>query len=277
MAKPFQLTSALATSLASVVTLCSACEFELSPGERDMAADAATPDLAIPDVTTRVGGTIYDSPSNGLVDGGEAPLAGATVCVIVPYDSPCATTDANGHYELDVPAASKAPIQLATTIYAPGHLGKTELVQETPGVLVPSAVWYVDDTLWSDADAQSFATQGAFTYPPEGTAYLVLRVLHQTGGGVTGATAILSPRSGATIYASTAGVLDPTLSNTTSSGEIVFANVTPGTFTITIDDMGNLCMPEAQIGDWPAGTGVNTVTGIVAAQTISSDLTIICP
>lgn len=201
---------------------------------------------------------------------GAAPLAGARVCLPDAPAVPCATTDANGAYQIQLPAWT-TDLDLAVNVTAAGHLGFTGLTHQTTN----GVVWFSQISLMDDAAATArLQAQAGFAYPAPGKAFVLLSVFRASGGAVTGATAALSPASGSgPVYAQPSGTLDPTLAATTTNGYLLFGGVTPGKLSITV--AGVPCTPRAlSVGAWAASTP-STVAGEAAANSMTQ-MTAIC-
>src|SRR5262245_41933320 len=171
----------------------------------DAGADAPPVDASLPPVT--VSGTVVEAA-------GSAPLAGARVCILDAPAIPCATTDAQGAYQIALPAWT-TDLDLAVNVTAAGHLGFTGLTHQTTN----GVVWFSQIPLMDDAAATArLQAQAGFAYPAPGKGFVLLSVFRASGGAVTGATAALSPASGSgPVYAQPSGTLDPTLAATTAN------------------------------------------------------------
>jgi hypothetical protein len=210
-----------------------------------------------------------------VLDEGSSPVAGAQVCIVGHPEVPCATSAADGTYSIHV-AFLPADADLAVTTTASGHLGGVALLHETMGGLL-----WEDVPLWTDASATTrLATQGGFTYPTAQDGFVELDVQGATVGSLTGATASLSPASGAgPVYADPTGTLDRARTSTSSSGFAFFGNVAPGMYAITVTAAQKTCsvMNGASViaGDWP-GAGSATTAVQVVAGAMTQRISVIC-
>lgn len=227
----------------------------------DAGADAPPVDASPPPVT--VTGTVVEAT-------GPAPVAGARVCILDAPAIPCATTDAQGAYQLALPAWT-TELDLAVNVTADGHLGFTGLTHQTTN----GVVWFGEIPLMDDAAAAAMLQAHAgFAYPAPGKAFVLFSVFRASGGAATGATATLSPASGnGPVYAQPSGTLDPTLAAITANGYLMFGEVTPGKLSIAV--AGVACTPYALgVGAWADSTP-STVAGEAAANSMTQ-MTAIC-
>jgi hypothetical protein len=227
-----------------------------SPERPDSAADVSP--------TRNNPGSVYEAES---VDGGTAPIAGASVCILEHPELPCATTDQAGAYVFVVPSLDDGIVSVDFT--ADGHLGRVSPAGKS---------WWPGGTpLYSDASAKELATRAGFAYPDSGTGFIRLRLLD--GGssrGLAGATITLSPASGrGPVYAATPHDPDPSLTATSSSGTVLFGNVAPGRVTLTVSAAGRTCSTEGVTGTWPS-SAPNVISVRVAAHSITDDVVLFC-
>jgi hypothetical protein len=89
-------------------------------------------------------------------------------------------------------------------------------------------------------------------------------------GDAAGVTVTLTPTSGAgPFYATAAGVPSTTLTETTTSGTAIFANVDPGDYVVTFSHATLTCAPTGFA--W-AGTAAETTRVPVQADHITSTI-----
>jgi hypothetical protein len=225
---------------------------------------------AAPDETRPTGVTWHGSVYEGLLgpDGGSAPLAAARVCIVDHPEIACATTDTDGTYTMTVPAVD-ASARWAVNFTAPGHVGST---------IALDGSWPTGVGLLPDDWARSTATQAGFQYPSQGTAFIRLRV--GNGPGLAGATATLSPPSGVgPVYGDESGNPAPALTSTSSSGIVLFGNVTPGLFTISVTLPGRTCdcCDQGRLTGWEwTGPTPDTLVSVTAPDSITDNLYMYC-
>ncbi len=223
-----------------------------SPFELYTAAAQAT--------TGTVTATAYDDANgNGQQDTGEAPLAGTTVYADVnagagAAGNPSAVTGADGTAGITgVPAGTYAVVQVAPTGYA-----------------VESAAGQASHTVTVTAGQSTAA--GAFGAEPDGsvagTAYV-----DANGDGTRQASETAAPPAGTVVSLVDGG--GTTTTTTAADGTFAFADVTPGTYTLS------LAVPAGYAATGPAG-GTESITvapaaavtgqlfGIIAAPTTGS-------
>jgi len=193
-------------------------------------------------------------------------IAGARVCIVDRPEIPCATTDANGAYDLTMPAWT-AEVDIAFNVTAAGHLGFTGLVHEMPG-----SVTWLSAQLYDDAGATNMLAKAGFTYPAGGKAFVALSVFKGSGGAAEGLTVSSSP-AGTPVYFDKNGSPDPTLTAITTNAYLLIGNLAPGLVEITLSDPK--CMPTGlATGGW-ASSKPNTIAGKTAPDSMT-DMTVIC-
>ena len=268
----------IVTGVLGLSTATAACD---DAGSHTAAPDAAPPDGA-PDVPApvmdRVTGSIYD------LNPGAAPIAGAKVCVLHHADIPCGITDAAGSYAMMLPDLQGKDIAISVT--AEGWLGYLATIEQpvdidVPGEHLHTVVWPSGLPLYSSARATQFlATQAGFTFPGAGTGFLVIRIDGATIGSLTGATATVTPVSGAgPVYTTSQGVPDPSLTGTSTSDGVLFGNLAPGEYEVTARAAGKTCSVIADggllAGSWPP-RGSGTVRVEVAADSFTEGVHVQC-
>lgn len=227
----------------------------------DAGADAPAADASGPPVMAS--GTIVEAA-------GTAPIAGARVCILDAPAIPCATTDAEGAYQIALPPWT-TELDVAVNVTAAGHLGFTGLTHQT----ATGVVWFGEIPLMDDAAATArLQGQAGFAYPAPGKAFVQFSVFHASGGAVAGATATISPASGSgPVYAQPSGTLDPTLAAVTTNGYLMFGEVTPGKLSITV--AGVPCTTHVLGVDAWAGPTPSSVRGEAAANSMTQ-MTAVC-
>jgi hypothetical protein len=263
MEKAMRRTSLRCLSLLALASIALACGSDApateGAGQADAGADAARP--APPSRS----GSVYEQKA--APDGGAVPIENAQVCFVEHPELACVTTDAEGKYAVSSPSPDAlAPYGVAFT--AAGHLGRVR----------SAYTWWPSGVgLSSDRDVAGIAGPAGFTYPARGTGLIEVHLLD--GGlnqGFAGATVSLSPAAGAgPIYEDPEGVPAPSRRATSSSGRILFGDLAPGRFTLTISAPGRSCGTDGVSGTWP-DSGRNVITVPVAAGCITDDVVMWC-
>jgi len=228
-----------------------------APLDMPAATDAgAAVDAAFPMGTLTINGTITELTATG--EGGV--IAGATICVIEPAGGPCVTSAADG------------------TFTATGIPENTEmLIEITKDAFMPALATVTSGTIDVDfsyliARRTTVATLGFVIsetiMPTKGQIFAQIGAAG--GGGAAGVTVTLTPTSGAgPFYATAAGVPSRTLTETTTSGTAIFANVDPGDYVVTFSHATLTCTPTGFA--W-AGTAAETTRLPVQADHITSTI-----
>lgn len=227
----------------------------------DAGAGAPAADASGPPVMAS--GTVVEAAGSG-------PIAGARVCILDAPAIPCATTDAEGAYQIALPPWT-TELDVAMNVTAAGHLGFTGLTHQT----AYGVVWFGEIPLMDDAAATArLQAQAGFAYPAPGKAFVLFSVFRASGGAATGATATLSPASGSgPVYAQPSGTFDPTLAAVTTNAYLMFGDVTPGKLSITV--AGVPCTTHALGVDAWAGPTPSSVAGEAAANSMTR-MTAVC-
>jgi hypothetical protein len=209
-------------------------------------------------------GQVYE---RRIADGGLIPIERARVCILGRPDIPCATTDQAGDYTLALPATDATAVY-AVSFAAEGHLARLRPAGDT---WWPSGVG-----LFTDAQAAEEVRLAGFTYPPNGTGFVEVRLLDGgTAKGYSGATVTLSGGAGSgPVYGDPAFKADRSLTTTSSSGMIFFGNVQGGPVTITVKAPDRTCDTFDVQGTWPA-SGPN-VMQVPVAPDASIEVTFWC-
>ena len=252
----------------AVLGLCMAACGSSPPASPDASAPADAMPAADGGVTT-LHGTINDT--------GKHPLAGATLCVLDHPDLACATTGADGAWQLQLPVPPSA--QLAFEASATGYLGQVVLETESMDVVT----WPSDFYLQTDAEAAAeLNAKAGFTFPGEGTGFLVLQVDGATAGSLSGATVSIDTTfAKGPVYYDASGP-NPSLTGTTTAayGGVVFGDVAPGRHGITVTAAGKTCTVKPGggnviAGDW-APSGANTADVEIAADAETRSVLVSC-
>lgn len=193
--------------------------------------------------------------------GGGPSLAGARVCIAAQTEVPCAVTDASGQYALRLPESWKKPRELALTVTAAGYASAVRMVRESPTFdrdgVQKDGTWPHNIFLKSDEEEAALKLD-----PSAASALVELAVLYKDSGAPEGASATITP-DGEKSPTGLAG-LGRAL-NVPKSGEVVFANVPPGRFELSVAG----CTPQADLDAvWP-GRARNAVAGLAIQGSVT--------
>lgn len=223
-----------------------------APLDMPAAADAgAAVDAAFPMGTLTINGELTELTATGR--GGM--IGGAMVCIVEPAGGPCVTSVADGTFTATgIPENSEMLIELTKDAFMPA------LATVTSGT--------VDvDFSYLMASRRTVATLGSVIREP--IMATKGHIFVQTGGA-DGVTVTLTPTSGAgPFYATAAGIPSRTLTETTTSGTAIFANVDPGEYLVAFSHATLTCAPTGFA--W-AGTAAETTRVPVQADHITSTI-----
>jgi len=170
-----------------------------------------------------------------------APLAGADVCADGHPEIPCLKSDAQGKFSLDVPAEA----DVAASVVKMGYVS----------VLFPIATGRSDVegvVLSLPAAGERLAMYRRFgaKVPDATSGYLNAFVGTSTSPlGAPGVTVSIAPATGTgPFYLADDGSPAPGAKETSRSSVALFANLTPGTVTVTFAGPGMRCAPT--FGGW---------------------------
>ncbi len=213
------------------------------------ALDAGDFDANFPAGTLTINGTLTELTAAGA--GG--PVVGATVCVIVPVGGPCMTSGADGTFTATgIPAGTEMLVELNAPMYQPA------LATVTSGAID------VDFAYLMVKRSTVRLLGGALTLAIDATKGQIF----VQSGNAAGTTVALAPLSGTGPYYSTAaGLPSPALTETTTSGAAIFANVAPGDYVVTFANATLTCDPTGF--SW-SGTAPETTKVTVQADHITS-------
>jgi hypothetical protein len=250
---------ALVGALGGLVGACGVTE-----GAADGAApppDGQIPDGAAPDavVAVSVSGDMIQFPDLTAVEG-------VTVTLVGHPEVPAVVSDTNGSYILaPVPARSDVLLHFEKAEYWPQvsrvlTIGEVDYAVEAGGALA-----VVSETLVALLESVSGIEQTA------ATGWVNIRMVHASASTpLAGATVAITPKTGPEpVYFNATGFPDPSLTETTTSGLVVFLNQEPGAATVTFQhpDLPT-CWARGPDRPYPvrieiqAGAGVMIGTGV---------------
>jgi hypothetical protein len=216
-----------------------------------------------------------------------APVAGATICLTGVTPAECATSAGNGTYTLRI-AVPDGLTEVAGVMTANGYLGRESLFFEDPTAQDEYGVdWVVSGLpgLLPASDATTYlATQAGFTYPTATTGFVLVQVMGANATDNPAATATISAPGAAAVYVASGvpGTPDPTLTTTptTSLGAILFGNLAPGKYTITVQSTGRTCTAFLHggtfNGEWPPSTDGGTLSVGITPNVLTQGLDVMC-
>jgi hypothetical protein len=245
----------------------------------------AVPDMATPTVSLsfclypNLGGADGGTADGGTVDfeGFNYAILGSSVNGSEAGGVGCATFDA------PLPASVATGLAIAVTDIADtvGDAFQSVTLLGATFPLSPSGGLesiLTGANILTDAQAQAYYSAGGITYPSTTTSDVRVRVYNANNlpaTAIAGATVSINATGAKTVYADGAGTLDAALTSTSSSGTVVFGNVTPGPggISVTVNAPGITCnwslLTEAPqvTAAWP-GTGNNVIAVNVAPGTL---------
>ena len=262
-------------SCALVAAIAAGCGSSSSHPPDGPPLDAALLDahVNLADVT----GTVDDQLSGN-------PIADATVCLTGLTPTPCATSAPDGTYTLHL-AVPDGQTLVASVTSAATYLGRENTFTEDPTPENDYEVSYESiGGLYPAADATALlATQAGFTYPTTTNGFVQLRVFGATATDHPTATATISPAppGSGPVYCDPSDAPDPSLTTTSTSGQLYFGNLPPATYAITVQSPGRTCSIEAAgghgtiNGEWPP-TGGETLRVGISANAMSDGIVVDC-
>lgn len=208
-------------------------------------------DAAFPTGTLTINGELTELTAAGA--GGA--VSAATICVIEPVGGPCVTSAADGTFTATgIPENTEMLVEVTKDNFMPA------LATVTSGTV---------DVAFSYLIARRTTVAGLGLLISESIMETKGHIFVQTGGA-DGVTVTLTPTSGAgPFYATAAGVPSRTLTETTTSGTAIFANVDPGEYVVTFSHATLTCAPTGFA--W-AGTAAETTRVPVQADHITSTI-----
>jgi hypothetical protein len=241
--------STRSTCVAVVLGVLSACGSG-APIPTDGGADAG------PEVTTSIDGIVRSF----AMGSGETPIAGARICVLDRPDIACTTSAADGTFSLagvpaDVPGAIRVDAEAHVSAIIPGVI---------PAGLRPTP--FID--MIPDATLEAGAAPLGITYPLGDTGLMTLYARELAGAHpyLAGATMDLETGTATGIfYPGPDESIDPTLTETSTAGWALAANVSVGTVTVRYGPPAMHC--DTAIWGWPRDDGAIDVPIRAGADT----------
>lgn len=187
---------------------------------------------------------------------GDAPIAGANVCIRNPDPGACVTTNEAGDFLLSVPGHQ----EFAVSAQAPGFVGR--LV-----ALTSAGQDFNNWTIILPDEALGRARYSGFgaTFPDAATGF-VFATAHAPAGsrhGLEGVTMVLNPASGkGPLFFNASSEPDPQRKATSTWSSGMFANVQPGEVELTFGAESITCTPW--YGGWPSKQANSVRIPIVA-------------
>lgn len=249
----------------SLVLLLAACGSS-NPAHPDAAVDAP------PDAHVNTGmfqGTVADQVS-------AAPISGAHVCADggLPNNPKCVTTAADGTYTytLSIPDGT-TNLTILTT--ASGYLGRENLmVEDAVANLGYPVAWESIGGLYAQADATNLlVTHAGFTYPTTTNGFIQVQV-YGPGTMKATATATISPAGSGPVYFNSSGMPDTTVTDTSQDPNVLFGDLAPGKYHITVSATGKTCTGGLN-AEWPGTMGAQLDVA-VTANALTNGLAVSC-
>jgi hypothetical protein len=201
----------------------------------------------------------------------------------LPTDT-CATSGSDGKYTISI-GFPDGLSKVTGTATCPGYLGKEHLYIEDPTPSDSYVVGWTDVAgLMTTQEATGYLAHAAgFTYPTTTSGFLRLSVHPDATGHYLPATATISPPVAASgpMYSGNLNYPDPTLTDSSASGVILFGNLPPGTYAVTVKSPGRTCTvrpsPTGSTfnNEWPP-VGSETFSAAVSASMITDDILVAC-
>lgn len=211
--------------------------------------DAGPIDFAFPTGTLTINGMLTELTATGA--GG--PIAGATICVVLPLGGPCVTSAADGSFTATgIPASTEMLLELTAPTFFPALATVTSGTTDVAFSYLMATRATVS-TLGLIIGERIDATKGQ---------------IFVQSGDLAGVTVTLAPASGTgPFYSGATGIPSRTLTETTTSGASVFANVPAGDYVVTFSHATAMCSPTGF--SW-SGTVAETTRVTVQADRITS-------
>jgi len=197
-----------------------------------------------------------DMPGTRLLDANAQVTGSAShslfpgqACIADHPELPCADTAVTGQFLICVPATGGFVLEVSATGYEAFDYLHGDGTLDGLTFLTPDDS-YARTSIWMPA--------GAAAYPPTTTAFLVLGVRVDHGGGLIGglenAQVKVSPSpTKPTVYLDTNGLPDVSLTMTSTAGEALVADVDPGMYDVTVTG-ATACVLDTGAG-WESPVG----------------------
>ena len=174
------------------------------------------------------------------------PMVGAEVCVAIPDNGDCVTTDANGNAALTtLPGKARTGISFTAPGFASAlwlYQTGTEDLGHWEGVMVDNTLLDIQFGL-VDLDIDPTAGHfGMYIGDEDGAETNTLE----------GVSIAISPAAGTpAFYNDASGIPDETLTETSTSGGAAIVNIPPGDYTVTLTGLPSGCHTNIGWGDTP--------------------------
>jgi hypothetical protein len=261
---PFRIYSHFSHGTAVAAALaCTACSDDR---EVDAAPDVSVMDAGHPgaDGGVNVRGTVIVDTDIEWLDGGV--IRGARMCLVDHPEVPCAFPTPAGPYRMELPVWDP-PQKLALNVTAPGLVGGTYLLDHSPWRFPGGSLLTVslDFNLEDETRTAAKLRQAGLRYPALDRAVVMLDVTANTPDLLpTGATVRINPPAGAeAVYMNDYEIFDRTQRGLGRTGMVLFGEVLPGPFEVTVPGCELLHVMNLWAGKEPNTLGGTAVAGSV--------------
>jgi hypothetical protein len=197
--------------------------------------------------TVSLGGTLTD---------GQGPLAGVAVCLVGTQK--CAQSDVAGNYSIaGLPSSSNVMVTLEKDGYLPLAL---ELAVKVNDVVLSRGLLRL-------ADATALAQAAGAVLDPAKPGLFITVTGRRTGASVV--AAMPAPGGVGPVYENDQGAPDPMRATTGTSGGILYLDVAPGDYDLTLTDPPVTCSAGTA---WPSLKGAT-----LQARAIAGHYTVVLP
>lgn len=216
--------------------------------------------------------------ANGIIVGGRpdaGPIAGARVCVPTEEGLPCAFSDWTGTYRIRLPVHTNRK-ELAVHVAAPDHIGFVGTLRAAP-MFIPgegwlSASWLPTIPLMEVGQLVELMREGNITPRSPNHALVRVQVLQRGGGAPVNERVTLIPGHPAkAVYMSAARKYDSSLAALTESGLVMFYDVPPGRFEVTVSH----CHPVQDLATNWSGSTPDAIAGLAVSGAVT-DVPVSC-
>lgn len=193
-------------------------------------------------------------------------LEGVEICAAGRDDVPCATSDANGAVQLDLPANSELMLRCQSATHGPAYMtlaiGEDDMDVGKFGLLAKTS----QTLLMALSGAKDTKNHGTITVN-------VYTDLVKRDERVAGGSATVFPDTGKpAVYVSDSKIPDPSLQAMTLGGPGVFVDVPPGDAVVTFSHPSVVCGPGF---GWPTDDALSLATQVFPGAI--SNVTFVCP